>query len=770
MKASKAIRLEQLGELGFGENLLSQLVLTRFEIEQRPKSSAEKVSRIFGNSNLAIRSSAADEDQDESKAGQYLTLLGVKQADFIESAVRVLDSYSSSEPDDIVLVQPFIDEALYSGVVFTKDPNTGSNYWIINWESGPDTTAVTSGASNGKTIVIHFSELQDVKDYAGLPLQELVQLILRICESTNESSQDIEWVVSASGIFILQVRPLSTVAKYLDDSNLKSELDFLKIRVAAIQRKHPYLAGDTSLFGVMPDWNPAELIGIRPNTLAFSLFSELISDSVWAYERSNLGYRNLRSFPLVLDFAGQPYVDVRVSLNSLLPKSLPDELAGKLVNFYLSKLKENPELHDKLEFEIVVSCFSFDWNMVSDELKSVLDSDEVDTLKNSLIELTKKAMSKSGYGLGNLLEKQSPLQERLEAIKNADLDSLSKIYWFVEDCKRYGTIPFAGIARLAFIATRMLQSLVSIGVVSQQELLAFTSSVDTPAGQLIQDLSHFEREAFLLKYGHLRPGTFDITVKSYAQNFESYFQNMPRKRDRLKDRDTLSLLRSFRAKVNDFQGFENLNTTPEEFLYFCTSAISGRENSKFQLSRHVSAILDEIETLGIRLGYDASDMSHVNLSTLKKAYHDPVQLPNKIALDIVLGRDRDKLSHATSLPTLIRSPQDVKFFEVSAVEANFVTQLSTSGSIVHLREPNQNIDGKFVLVESADPGYDWIFTRPIKGLVTCWGGANSHMAIRAKELNLPSAIGVGETLYKTLRDSASSIHLDCRNRRLEIIR
>ena len=40
------------------------------------------------------------------------------------------------------------------------------------------------------------------------------------------------------------------------------------------------------------------------------------------------------------------------------------------------------------------------------------------------------------------------------------------------------------------------------------------------------------------------------------------------------------------------------------------------------------------------------------------------------------------------------------------------------------------------------------FSYPIAGLITAWGGVNSHMAIRAGELGLPSVIGAGEVLYR----------------------
>ena len=79
-----------------------------------------------------------------------------------------------------------------------------------------------------------------------------------------------------------------------------------------------------------------------------------------------------------------------------------------------------------------------------------------------------------------------------------------------------------------------------------------------------------------------------------------------------------------------------------------------------------------------------------------------------------------------------------------------------------------NVDEKIVLIESADPGYDWIFSYKIKGLITKFGGAASHMSIRASEYSLPAAIGVGEEKYKKLLHT-KSIFLDCLNRQINII-
>jgi phosphoenolpyruvate-protein kinase (PTS system EI component) len=79
-----------------------------------------------------------------------------------------------------------------------------------------------------------------------------------------------------------------------------------------------------------------------------------------------------------------------------------------------------------------------------------------------------------------------------------------------------------------------------------------------------------------------------------------------------------------------------------------------------------------------------------------------------------------------------------------------------------------DVTGAIVLIPSADPGYDWLLARDIAGLVTMFGGANSHMAVRAAELRLPAAIGVGELRYQSL-ETARAVRLDCASRTITAV-
>ena len=81
---------------------------------------------------------------------------------------------------------------------------------------------------------------------------------------------------------------------------------------------------------------------------------------------------------------------------------------------------------------------------------------------------------------------------------------------------------------------------------------------------------------------------------------------------------------------------------------------------------------------------------------------------------------------------------------------------------------NNWLEGKIVYIENADPGFDWIFNHNIAGLITCFGGAASHMAIRAAEFALPSAIGCGDAIAKDV-SKAKRIELNCRDKYIRVL-
>ena len=100
---------------------------------------------------------------------------------------------------------------------------------------------------------------------------------------------------------------------------------------------------------------------------------------------------------------------------------------------------------------------------------------------------------------------------------------------------------------------------------------------------------------------------------------------------------------------------------------------------------------------------------------------------------------------------------------------NFITLNAIFGETIELKDQNLNkIKGKILLIKNADPGYDFVFNYEIKGLITQYGGANSHMAIRCLELNIPAAIGVGQFQYENLKLN-KKIMIDCAKKNIKIL-
>ena len=159
------------------------------------------------------------------------------------------------------------------------------------------------------------------------PLDRVAALCRELEGLFQRPALDIEFAISGGMLYLLQVRPLVLTKPLLDLAEQRRSLNLIAEKLRSSLRPHPDLFGREAIYGVMPDWNPAEMIGVRPRTLALSLYKEIITDGVWAYQRDNYGYRNLRSFPLMTDFQGLPYIDARISFNSFLPKSLPRDLA-----------------------------------------------------------------------------------------------------------------------------------------------------------------------------------------------------------------------------------------------------------------------------------------------------------------------------------------------------------------------------------------------------------------------------------------------------------
>jgi phosphohistidine swiveling domain-containing protein len=292
----------------------------------------------------------------------------------------------------------------------------------------------------------------------------------------------------------------------------------------------------------------------------------------------------------------------------------------------------------------------------------------------------------------------------------------------------------------------------------------FFQSIRTITSQLITDRISLEESDFIGKYGHLRPGTYDIRIPTYRQNFSAYFGKS------LTNNHSNTILEFDRSKISEkivASGLlEDFGISVNELFDFVSGSITAREEVKFWYSQNISMVLDLITEYASQNGFTVEESAHFKIGSFLNSYRESTNLNFQLQSDVTLGIEDYFITQNVWLPPIIFDAKDALAFEIPTTHPNFITHKSVHGEIIVLNQVHNDLERKILLIESADPGYDWIFTKDILGFITAYGGANSHMAVRAKELDIPAAIGVGSQLYGLLARKPF-VYLDCINKRLE---
>jgi len=734
-------------------------------------------SHEWGRQPLIVRSSTRQEDDPGTlMPGSYLSVPGVTGREAMRAATEaVIGSYRERLPeseveDQMVLVQVYVDDTVTSGVAFTCDPNTGAPYLVVNYEEDGDPEAVTSGRrAQLRTYYAWKNGVAASGDDRLDRLARLTELARELEDLLGLRNLDIEFAFdSRDELFLLQVRPMVT-PDLTDNAAHEAGLRAIAAKVRSASRRHPHLRGRRTVFGVMPDWNPAEIVGTRPRPLALSLYRRLITDAQWADQRARYGYRDVRGFPLMLDFFGLPYVDVRESCNSLVPATVSDDLAERLVDHYIDRLAANPELHDKVEFEVVFSCYSFTVGQrLADQAGHLFGAGERDDIVTALRSLTNDLMDPGHVARQEDVAAISSLEAKLAAVRQSDLDLPTQIYWLLEDCRRFGTLAFAGFARLGFMATEILRSLVAVGVLTDEDVARLMAPLDTVTNRMLRDRTSLPRDEFLQRYGFLRPGTYDIRSPRYDENPDGYF-DWPNAHVRAAPPEPFRLPTSTMRGIDDLLRQHRLDQDAYGLLSFVVRSIEQRENSKFEFSRHLSEALSLLKQLGEGAGMGVDDMSFVSIDCIDELYRGASSPASVLRRCAEIGREQYELTRRLVLPPIITDPADVMAFHLPSTEPNFVTHNSATGRVELVSSHPTDLAGKILMLPSGDPGYDWIFSEGVAGFITRYGGANSHMAIRAHQFGVPAVIGAGDVLYDRWA-SAGCLTIDGLNRRVEVLR
>ncbi len=362
---------------------------------------------------------------------------------------------------------------------------------------------------------------------------------------------------------------------------------------------------------------------------------------------------------------------------------------------------------------------------------------------------------------------------RSQVVSAATTAGFETVSVLLEDAIEYGTIPFSILARHGFVAVSALRGLQRRDIISSTEAAAFQQSVPTVATDFLNDVhqhskGEVDEELLRNRYGHLRPGTYDILSLRYDQRLEEFSMLAT---DREPPRtESYKLPEATLSEIDSLLKSEGIEVDAEALLSYCRGAIQAREYAKFVFTHNVSDALETIAALGERFGLSREELSHIDIRDFLDSF---VELRGRSVESHLRelserGRNAHAVTNAIRLPFLVTSLSDLVIVPLAVEHPNYVTRKSIRGEVALLDGANLDpgvIDGKIVAIESADPGFDWIFTRPILGLVTRFGGVNSHMAIRCAEFGLPAAIGCGEQIFERII-RGNVIDLNCADGRI----
>jgi len=500
------------------------------------------------------------------------------------------------------------------------------------------------------------------------------------------------------------------------------------------------------------------------------LYARLITDSVWAEGRAEMGYRDLTGRPLMVNLCGRAFIDVRESFNSFLPATLPDETAGKLADAWIARLKAHPELHDKVEFDILVTTYTLDFDRCLDQSDHGLTPQEREIFRACSRDMTAAIIRGERGGHDQQQQRLKQLESRrTRLLEQSGQQPLLAVRSLLQDCSRLGTLPFAILARHGFIAEAMLRSMVTVGALTEARVAAFKSSVPTVLSDFLCQMHACQRgdaawDDFFSMYGHLRPGTYDILASRYDQHVlsRSTSVEMPP----LHAHETgFSLVPEEVFAIEGALGKAGLGVSVSQLFDFMRKAIAGREYGKLVFTRNISDALELVAKWGEDNGLSRDELSFLTIEQILQTLIESASLPVESRLRVLAHEARRgyEISQAIRLPFLICSAEDIYVIPLLKSRANFVTAERIQAPLQYISDhalQSGRSSGKVILIERADPGYDWIFLSPIAGLITKYGGSNSHMAIRCAELNIPAAIGCGEQMFDQLQRSASVL-MDC---------
>ena len=697
----------------------------------------ENIEETLGkfSKQIIIRSNSSKEDTDEtSSAGKFLSIGPIDKNDISlikKSWNEVLQSYEKDD-NNTVIFQDYVDGAKSVSVLTSYKVGTDSPYRTFSTYYGSQTDAVTSGRYNKiKNFFIHRS-LDNLPEkfkehYKFFKIQNQLESLF------GNKQLDIEIVTDQKEEpLLLQVRPL--MGKVIKKEPIMVERSVIDENVKRYKELIPTTDdrfGTNQIYSNMSDMNPAEMIGKKPDNIAFSLYRFMFTDTTWNKQRGEFGYRIYSGGKLMELFNNVAYINVNHSLNSFLTRNIKNETCEKIINYQLNKLETYPHLHDSIEFDISRSSYTFETDeKFGEEYKNIIDRKEIIQWHHDLIEIDSFNSSTLHKNNEIILDAFSKLDDSFQYLDKENIK-------FVRDNM---ALPFTHHSRLGFVYFAQLNNFLKNGVINEEEKQNLLLSVNSISTKMKQDAYRVKTgdislNDFLSIYGHVRAGNYNLSSSNLKSNI-SFAESLINTSNEPIPSEPLKI--DIFKKIDDYFNLNKISYTSENWVEMFQLAVSTRENSKFYYTKGIDGILNEVEEKDIsdRELFQLLDFEYNDMNTFNQKIED------------------------TLMPDVITSSDDFYAYEEMNKDGNYIGQGTVTGEILFLdsiENNRNNLDNKIIVIPAADPGWDWIFNYKIKSLITEFGGPNSHMAIRCAEHNIPAILGIGEKNFSAILNSKNLV-------------
>ena len=695
----------------------------------------QNIDLSFSSSDkFAVRSSfSAEDNNNNSFAGQFDTLLNVSRENIEAAVEQVLNSFRNQSAEAYknnknisninsgsVIIQEMVNSEL-SGVIFTANPQGILNETVIVVGNGlgnnivEDKIDTTSYFYNQDDDIYYYEQNNNSPVLSEELLKELLNISGQIKEIFNQE-MDIEFGIREDEIFILQARPITTLNNkniiILDNSNIVESYPGISSPLTQSFVKEIYY-------------------GIFKNCLNRISKNDKIIDDMDDQLQNMVDIANGRIYYRISNW---------YSVLSLLPFS------KKIIPMWQNMMGVNnkyvQDTSRKIPFKtkFTITCGFFHY---LNEIPKLMD--ELNMNFDNRYREYKKQVSEAEE-INSLLQTYQNIKENI--LKDWDLTLINDMYAFIYT-------HLAGEENKKYISNiKNLESMKPVLALNELVSVAKDYGIESEEYQLAS-------KAYIDLFGDRCLGELKLETKTYRTNPELLHEVIKQK------------LNNFEVINHDINNDINNDNI---FVRNAKIGIMNREISRMNRSRIFGLVREIFLKIGTLLYQNNQidnkrDVFYLHLDELnKKANIKEIIIQRKLELELYKNVPTysrlvfsDKILNKrinNNINNILNKPDELYG---TAASEGIIT-----GEVLIIDNPDLSIDttGKILVTKSTDPG--WVFLiEKAAGIIAEKGSLLSHTAIITRELGKPSIVNVKDCT-KILK-TGENVQIDAINGIIKIL-